>query len=120
MEKTEDPLYVGVADPVGLRKDLLNSSKLIIGSLKKYEIFHVLREEKGKYVSDLKKSLREINMLTRRLKQMLPKTSIQPQPKLPEFEEEEAIQPRIIKEKTRLAELEDELAKIDERLKVME
>jgi hypothetical protein len=114
----EEPLYVGLVDPVDLRKDILNSSRIIISSLRKYEAFQQLRTEKEKKIIELRKSLREINILVKRIKQMMPKSALKQMPMqspAPSTPSEE-----IIGEKTRLAELEDELAKVEEKLKVME
>ncbi len=127
----EEPLYVGVFDPVDLRKDLLNSSKVIITSLRKYEQFISARDEKAKCLAALSMVFREINVLNKRLMHLMPKTKIKPgMIKRPELEEQ--IRPRVvkhvgrrapaepaamvIKEKTRLAELEDELVGIEEKL----
>ncbi len=112
----EESMYVGLIDPVDLRKDLLNSSKIIISSLRKYEAFQQLRAEKETRVSELRKSVREINILIKRLKQMLPETAAGPADiSVPEMRSE-----AIIGEKTKLADLEDELAKVEEKLMGME
>ena len=127
--KEEEPLYVGILDPVDLRKDLLNSSKVLITSLRKYETFNTIREGKEAKFAELRKIIREIEILNRRLKQILPKTHLKPKMKEEEPAEplmpirkivERPVMPRIIKEKTRLAELEDELAKVEEKLGTIE
>ncbi len=131
----EEPLYVGVFDPIDLRKDLLNSSKVIITSLRKYEQFIFARDEKAKCLAALSRVFREINAFNKRLMHLMPKTKIKPgMIKRPEPEEQ--VRPRVmkhvgrrmpveptetvIKEKTRLAELEDELAGVEEKLNTLE
>jgi hypothetical protein len=128
--KDEEPLYVGVVDPVGLRKDLLNSVRDIIHALKEYEMFTEVREERELLISDLKGVVREINILNARLKQLMPKTRVKGVAKpaeiapvhMPSQEPEmmRIAKPRIIEEKTRLAELEDELAEVESKLQRME
>jgi hypothetical protein len=107
-----EPLYVGIPEPTGLRKDLLNSSKDIITSLKKYDAFSSLRQEKAKQISEVLKLMKEIDSLNRKLKQAMPKTTVQPGIRKPEV----PVSSRIIKEKTRLADLEQELARVEEKL----
>lgn len=132
----EQPLFVGVPDPIDLRKDLLNSSKVLLSSLKKYEDYNERKKEKAKYVADLVKLVKEINLLNRRVKQLLPKAKLKPgmikQParaippkvshiavmeaaeKKPEGKKEAPA--RVIKEKSKLAHLEDELAQVEQKL----
>ncbi len=113
----EEPLYVGIADPVDLRKDLLNASRILISSLKEYEKFNAIKEEKSQYLSEFTKTVREINILNRRIKQLMPKTRIKPgmikKPMRP-------APSRIIDEKTKLAHLEDELVEVEEKLAKLE
>jgi len=92
----EEPLYVGIFDPVDLRRDLLNSSKVIITSLRKYEQFVAVRDEKTRYMAALAKTFREISALNRRLMQLMPKTKIKPgMIRKPEPEKE--AMPRVVK-----------------------
>jgi hypothetical protein len=111
----EEPLYVGVPDPFDLRKGLLTSSKDIITSLKRYEKFIEIKREKMKHTLEIVKIMKEISSLTRKLKQAMPKTRVRPRirPEVP-------FSSRIIEEKTKLAELEDELVRVDEKLGKLE
>lgn len=108
----DEPLYVGVPEPTDLRKELLNSSKDIITSLRKYEKFHGIKQEKVKNIIEIIKILKELDSLNRRLKMAMPKSAVQPRIKRPEI----PVSKKIISEKTRLAELEDELANVEEKL----
>ena len=107
-----EPLFVGIPEPTGLRKDILNSSKDIITSLRKYDDFSSIRQEKAKHIFEVLKLIKEIDSLNRKLKQAMPKTAVQPGIRRPEI----PISSKIIREKTRLADLEQELAKVEEKL----
>ena len=141
----EQLLYMGVPDPLDLRKDLLNSSKILLGSLKKYENYNEMKKEKAKYVAELAKTFKELNILNRRIKQLLPKAKLKPgmirqptRPIAPKISpaaimaaaEERHVKkpeakaaapaPKIIREKSKLAHLEDELAQVEQKLKKLE
>ena len=122
----EEPLYVGVYNPVNLRKDVLTSSRLILSSLQKYEKFVGIKEKKAELIVQLARTVKEINSLNKRLMQFMPKTKI----KSVTIKKSEEVVPKVVKhvgkippamnksieEKTRLAELEDELASVEEKL----
>ena len=123
----EEPLYVGVYDPINLRKDVLNSSKTVLSALQKYEKLISIKEEKAGLMVDLARTIRDIQSLNKRLRQMMPKTRVKPMVMKKGEEEEpkvvkkvgivpESAVERSIHEKTRLAELEDELASVEEKL----
>lgn len=112
----EEPLYVGITEPVDIRKDLLNSSRTILSSLKRYEDIVSIKKEKEKIIREIKKNLKEIAVLDKKLKQHMPK----PFPAAASAPKPEAPQSTMIGEKTRLAELEDELARVEEKLMGME
>jgi len=141
----EQPLYIGVPDPLDLRKDILNSSKVLISTLKRYEDYNEMRKSKRGYYGDLAKVVKEINLLNKRFKQLMPKAKLKPgmirQPprpiaptvsniavragadKVPVNEKANAPKelpaPRMIKEKSRLAQLEDELAQVESKLNTL-
>ena len=141
----EEPLYMGVPDPLDLRKDILNSSRMLLSSLKRYEGYTETTKEKERYVAELAKKIKELNILTKRMKQMMPKAKLKPgmiklppkpiAPKTrettptgnwqkpmqkPQEKQKEAPLPSIIREKSRLAQLEDELAQVEQKLKNLE
>jgi len=74
--KTQETFYVGIREPTTFRKDLLGCSKGILTSLKRFESFKDLRNEKIKHVLDLKRVVKEINIIVSKLKSSLPKTSL--------------------------------------------
>lgn len=110
-----EPLYVGVPDPFSLRKGLLNSSKDILNSLKRYEKFELIRKEKNNHTFEIVKIMKEINSLVKKLKETMPRTTA----RLKEAEKV-PVENKIITEKTKLAALESELVKVEEKLRSME
>ena len=72
----ENIFYVGVKDPIELRKSLLESSRDIIKSLQKHESFKEIREEKTEQIIKLKNVMSDIEKLNKRLKAELPKIEL--------------------------------------------
>ncbi len=78
VNKVQDVFYVGINEPSELRKEILESSKVVIEDLKKYEKVRLLRESKNKEVARLKKIIKEIDNSFNKLKLLLPKTTLKP------------------------------------------
>lgn len=106
----DEPLYAGIAQPTELRRELLNSTKMVIDALRRFERINIIKEQKIKFIVELKKIMKEISSLNRKLKQSLPKTTVKPRP----------VSEKIIEEKTKLADLEDELVRVEEKLQSLE
>ena len=106
----EEPLFAGISEPTELRRELLNSSKMAIDSLRRFERITIIRDQKAKFSAELTKVVREINTLNKKLIQRLPKTNVKPKP----------VSTKIIEEKTKLADLEDELARVEQKLQGLE
>lgn len=118
--KTKEPLYVGIAEPNELRKEILFSSKKIITLLKRKEEFAKLRQEKASYIAKLKELFDSMIVLNRKLRRYMPKENL---PRTPVFEKEQFEPPK--KEeapapKNTLDILEEQLAKIEEKLSMLE
>jgi len=79
--KEEKNLYVGIKDPVEMRRSLLESSRTIIKSLKRYEKTKAIRNEKLFLMNKLSGLVKEIMQLDAELKSKLPKKHA----KLPNF-----------------------------------
>ena len=128
-----DTFYVGIKDPSDLRRALLESTKLLIRSLQKYEHFKSVREKKLETLNELKAAIRDINTLVAKLKTSLPKTKkgmigeelkdlkkvakpvkSHKKAKLKSVPEEKE------KEKTELEMLEEELRNIERKLSQLE
>ena len=128
MQKEEQMFYVGIKEPVELRKAILESIKGVLQSLKKYEELRPIREEKIRLVLQLKGEIREINNLVTKLKTELPKTEVgilqkEAPEAMPKAESEskkkavKTIKPAPKKEiPTELEKLEAELSSIESKL----
>ena len=113
--------YSEIKNSTAIRKNLLNSSKLLVQSLKSYSDFVGLREQKMKLVFELRRLMEEIDILNRKLRKVMPKADASPQHIIAE-EREVRTKTGIIheevlsKEKNKIALLEEELAKIESKL----
>jgi len=72
MEETKG-FYVGVKEPVSLRRNLLESSKSIVQSLKDYEKLKSIREERHEKILEFKNKIDEMTILLSDLKEHLPR-----------------------------------------------
>ncbi len=115
----ENLFYVGIQDPVELRKELLLSSKNLIDSLKRYESYQSVRSEKLQFVLELKHVFDELLVLNKKLRAKLPKVPVK-QPAL----KRELPKPKKTEMKgasrSKLQLLEDELAQVEKRLGSLE
>ena len=71
--KNQD-VYVGVYDPVDIRRNLLESSKEVIKSLQSFESLTKKREAKIEIYKEMKKVMKELDLLMSRLQKRLPKS----------------------------------------------
>ena len=60
MKKEENLFYVGVENPVELRRVVLESSKMTVEAMRRFESFKEIRDQKQAHVEQLKKDLQEI------------------------------------------------------------
>jgi len=65
--------YVGVKEPISLRRNLLESSKAIVQSLKDYEKLKLIRGERHAKILEFKEKIDEMLVLLSNLKEHLPK-----------------------------------------------
>jgi 16S rRNA C967 or C1407 C5-methylase (RsmB/RsmF family) len=72
----EDVFYVGVNEPVEIRRNVLEASKDIIQYLQRFERFKQVRAEKQEEIQKLKEMTHEIRVMVRKLKTALPKTKL--------------------------------------------
>lgn len=123
----EELFFVGIRDPIELRKELLTSSKNLIDSLRRYEAFKDIKEEKLQNVLELKHVFDELLVLNRKLRNHLPRMPLKVPPALKELQQmREGPKPMKIAGKpskigkNKIDVLEEELAKIEERLGSLE
>jgi len=113
--------YVGVKEPVSLRRSLLESSKAIVQGLKDYEKLKSIREERHKKILEFRDKISEVLILISELNEHLPRHKL----KEDVYVKSKAEKTR--KGKTKKAEikideierLEHDLAEIESRLKSM-
>ncbi|RLE44291.1 hypothetical protein DRJ19_00700 [Candidatus Woesearchaeota archaeon] len=124
-KKEESPLYVGIEDPIALRRQLLEATRDILQYLKRYEEFKRVREEKLELISRIRDLSDEIGKLIWKIKKLLPKTGVRLPKKKIELEEArllEETKPRIRKTKipkpelSMMEKIEKELSAIEEKL----
>src|SRR5574341_2379281 len=117
----EELFFVGIRDPVELRKELLTSSKNLIDSLKRYEAYKDFKEAKLTHIIQLKRVFDELLVLNRKLRGHLPRIPV----KVPPVAREEERRPAKVGKPMKMAKnkvdiLEEELSKIEERLGSLE
>lgn len=111
--------FVGVKDPVEVRKELLLGSKNILNSLKRYEQFVQLKEEKVRVSLELQRVFDEILVLNKKLRNHLPKVPVSGASEEPLKEELRKQESKTIP-KAKLDLLDDELARVERRLNSLE
>jgi hypothetical protein len=75
-EEKEEVFYVGVKDPIEIRRSILESSKEMVQYLQRAERFKQVRAEKEEQIASLKETMKQISTLVRKLKSSLPKTKL--------------------------------------------
>jgi hypothetical protein len=75
-EGEEEAFYVGIKDPIGMRRSILESSKDIVQYLQRAERFKAVRAEKTEQILKLKELSKDIGKLIRKIRSSLPKTKM--------------------------------------------
>ncbi|MFH1053317.1 MAG: hypothetical protein V1740_02760 [Candidatus Woesearchaeota archaeon] len=112
----EEMFFVGIPNPNEIRRYLLESSKSMIQSLKKYEELKKIREEKVLQMNKFNQIMKQIDLLNKRLKKEFPKISV----RLPSISLNEG--EKVVVKKVKggeLDQLENELADIESKLNDM-
>ena len=124
-KKDDSPLYVGIEDPIILRRHLLEATRDILQYLKRYEEFKKVREKKLEIISEIRAVSNEIGKLIWRVKRLLPKTGVRLSKKKIKLEETKLLEetkPRVRKAKipkpelSTMEKIEKELSAIEEKL----
>jgi len=119
LNQKSELLYVGINNPVELRRDVLMSSKDTLNLMRKIEILQALRRQKEEVRNILHHIFEELIVLNKKLRTAMPKTSIPEAPViLPEPVAEMHEEPSA--PRTKLQILEDELAAIENKLAALE
>lgn len=109
-------LFMKVDEPVEVRRNLLESAKITIHSLQRYERFKKVREEKAEKIIALRNVMKEIEQLFIQLKRELPDTEIH----TPERVEHHGKKVVKTKGKVRMPEYSSELEQLEKELKQIE
>jgi hypothetical protein len=75
-EEESNVFYVGMRDPIEMRRSILESSKEMVQYLQRAEKFKSIRSEKAEQVAKLKDIMAELAKLVNKLKTALPKTHL--------------------------------------------
>lgn len=109
-----DDLFVGIPEPLDVRRNLLESSKEVIKCLQTYEKLSAIREQKLKYIKEMKRVSAELDMLITKLKQKIPQHGIR---KLEKKEHKEQVINELVEPKKTL---KRDLKKLEEQLQEIE
>jgi len=101
-KKKEEVFFVGIKDPIELRRSLLESSKEMVQYLQRNERFKEIRKEKAEEILKLKALIEDMQKLMRKVKSELPKTNIRASAKK-RVEKEEHKQAAVAKRKRTMA-----------------
>tara|TARA_Y100000310_G_C20626072_1_gene785957 strand:- start:200 stop:685 length:486 start_codon:yes stop_codon:yes gene_type:complete len=71
-----EPIFVGLGDPVELRRNILEPTREVIQFLQSYEEFKKVKEEKTYTIGLLKDDLKEIKATINKLRRLLPRSKI--------------------------------------------
>ncbi|MEM2131107.1 MAG: hypothetical protein QXM96_02175 [Candidatus Woesearchaeota archaeon] len=112
-----EDLFVGIPEPIDVRRNLLESSKDLIKCLQTYDKLEAIREQKLKYFKEMKRVSAELDMLVNRLKQKLPQTIRKLEKKENKKIAEEAMILPNKRLKTDMQKLQEQLQEIEEQLK---
>lgn len=120
----EELLFKKIDSPVEFRRNILEASKIVVHSLQKYERLKAVRIKKAELVIKLKDLVREIDMLTTKLKKEFPdlifktkeiKRELKKEKKEPESKKEKEAKPDK-KPSRELVDLEKQLKEIESKL----
>jgi hypothetical protein len=120
MEKQED-FFVGIYDPVDVRRAILESSKEIISSLQSYEKLEKLRYEKLANINKMKTIMKELDLLITKLKTKLPKSYLRKAGEMEQDKKEMVYSNRTQKTKTTASpSLSSDLDRLEEQMRGIE
>ncbi|HLC33287.1 MAG TPA: hypothetical protein VJJ82_05655 [Candidatus Nanoarchaeia archaeon] len=115
----ETLFFVGVKDPLELRKDLLISSKNVLNSLKRYDTVMQFKEQKTQVETQLQRVFDELLVLNKKLRNHLPKVPIKGGVEESKKEEPKQVLSKVVP-KPNLDVLDEELARVERRLSSLE
>jgi len=117
-KKVETPYFIGLNDPIEIRKNLLEPTREVIQFLQSYEQFKKIKEEKTQTILQLKEDFRLIKASINALRRQLPRGKIKlekPSENIKEEVQKERKKP-VKKTLTELDALDQELGNIEQTL----
>jgi len=72
----KDDFFVGIYDPLDVRRNLLESSKEIVKSLQSHDTLARIRKDKLRYYEEMRNIMDELTFLTTKLKEKLPQSHL--------------------------------------------
>ncbi|MBI2575225.1 hypothetical protein HYV82_05060 [Candidatus Woesearchaeota archaeon] len=120
-----DIFYVGIENPVSVRRGILETSKMLINFLQRYEKLKALRSEKHAQASKLRAIYDDVVGMMADIKAELPKVDVR---SLPKWHEDRLLAPKasakaVAKEarpvRHAVDRLEAELTEIEQKLKTI-
>jgi len=112
MQNQDSLFYVSVREPVNFRRTVLGCSKDVIGCLKKYEHFKEFRHKHEEQAVVVKKLFDDLNLLSIKLHNALPKTKLKPQADVKSKSNPRKFDSHLDKIESDLAALETKLSRI--------
>ncbi|MEK6808798.1 MAG: hypothetical protein AABY14_03875 [Nanoarchaeota archaeon] len=92
MSENESNLFVAISETNQIRREVLESSKLVIASLRKFQNINIIRMNKQRETIKLRNDVKELKILITQLKTKLPnvklKSDIKPETKQKKGEED--------------------------------
>lgn len=79
IQEKEEVFFVGVQDPLEVRRNLLEASKEMVQFLQQHEKLKTLRNEKQEAIKRLKEDVRQLKLHINKLRHALPKTKLRVQ-----------------------------------------
>ncbi|MBI5388982.1 hypothetical protein HZB01_01225 [Candidatus Woesearchaeota archaeon] len=115
-QTANNPLYIGISDPLTVRRALLETSKEAISYLQRFEEFKKVRTEKLAFISEYHTTIHDLQKQMAKLRSLMPNTSLHatmPEPKHKVKVKQQAVeQPEIDRLKQELSRIESQLSRM--------
>jgi hypothetical protein len=106
----DEKFFVGIYDPLDVRRNLLESSKEVVKAMQAFETIEKTREEKLKLFREMNFIMKELDVLVTKLKARLPKSHLR-----------KALDEPVKRKVPRVSsKFSSELEKLEEQLKMIE
>ncbi|MBW3019758.1 hypothetical protein KY334_00540 [Candidatus Woesearchaeota archaeon] len=110
--------YVGISNPVEIRRNILETSKEVINNLRVFEEIKEIRIEKFSLIEEYNAEVEELKKLMIKLKRIFPTTKISETVE-PKKVVKKVVKKKSIEEPKDLSDFESELNQLEEKLNLM-